>query len=152
MRPLPDTDTNAEEIRNGHTHTRFEMITLQTLPYMVVWCDAGISGQTSVALLTYQIHPVKNDWDEAGAYCWCLMRREEGGKKIGRKRKEGGRGRGRGQRERSGHIDEELQYFLTVSARCLARVHKVRENASSSSSSSSFFWLSHLERGSHDVM
>lgn len=91
---------------------------------------------------------------KVGAYCWCLMRREEGGgREEDRKEgKEGGRGRGRGRRERSGYIDEELQYFLTVSARCLARVHKVRENASSPSSSSSSFWLSHLERGSHDVM
>ena len=82
------------------------------------------------------------------------MKREEGGKKIGREDgKEGGRGRGRGGRERSGRIDKELQHFLTVSARCLARVHKVRENASSSSSSSSSFslLLSCSERGSHDV-
>ena len=89
MRPLPDTDTNAKETRNGHTHTRFEMITLQTLPYMVAWCDSGISGQTSVVLLTYQIHPVKNDWDESWGI--FLVSYEEGGKKIGRKeRKEGG--------------------------------------------------------------
>lgn len=81
------------------------------------------------------------------------MKREEGGKKIGREDgKEGGRGRGRGGRERSGRIDKELQHFLTVSARCLARVHKVRENASSSSSSSSFsLLLPCSERGSHDV-
>lgn len=79
------------------------------------------------------------------------MKREEGGKKIGREeRKEGG---AEGERERFGRIDKELQHFLTVSARCLARVHKVRENVSSSSSSSSSFslLLSCSERGSHDV-
>ena len=72
---------------------------------------------------------------------------EEGG---GREedRKEGG---AEGERERFGRIDKELQHFLTVSARCLARVHKVRENASSSSSSSSSLLLSCSERGSHDV-
>ena len=77
------------------------------------------------------------------------MKREVGGKKIGREeRKEEG---AEGERERFGHIDKELQHFLTVSARCLARVHKVRENASSSSSSSSSLLLSCSERGSHDV-
>ena len=68
-----------------------------------------------------------------GVYSW-----REGGREGGRERER--------EREREGHIDKELQHFLTVSARCLARVHKVRENASSSSS-----LLSCLERGSHDV-
>ena len=130
------------------------MTTLHTFaPCRVTWCDSCISGQISVVLLTCQILPVKKIiGTKLGVYSW-RERGREGRRKGGREEREEGREEG-GRRERKGGRRERGPYrqraaALTVSARCLARVHKVRENASSSSSSSSL--LSCSERGSHDV-